>query len=47
MKLKKNKKKPEPLVTPELEDPFPQEDEQLPPDCVTKEPLEIGCVLWQ
>ena len=32
MKLKKNKKKPEPLVTPELEDPFPQEDEQLPPE---------------
>ena len=32
MKLKKNKKKPEPLVTPELEDQFPQEDEQLPPE---------------
>ena len=32
MKLKKNKKKPEPLVTPELKDPFPQEDEQLPPE---------------
>ena len=32
MKLKKNKKKLEPLVTPELEDPFPQEDEQLPPE---------------